>query len=78
MKAKAKPQQPPRQPQQRCAACGRDGELVDDLEDGLLKHYRCCDMPIGMPGVFVADGKSAFFALPPRPMKSEHEVEQKG
>jgi len=28
-----------------CAACGRTGELVVDLEDGQLKHYRCCDIP---------------------------------
>lgn len=28
-----------------CAECGRSGELVADLEDGMLKHYRCCDIP---------------------------------
>lgn len=28
-----------------CAECGRGGALVADLEDGLLKHYRCCDIP---------------------------------
>jgi hypothetical protein len=28
-----------------CAECGRPGELVADLEDGCLKHYRCCDIP---------------------------------
>lgn len=28
-----------------CAECGRGGKLVADLEDGLLKHYRCCDIP---------------------------------
>lgn len=28
-----------------CAACGRSGDLVRDMEDGLLKHYSCCDMP---------------------------------
>lgn len=28
-----------------CAGCGkRGGELVRDLEDGLLKHPRCCDI----------------------------------
>ena len=27
-----------------CAACGTSGELVRDLEDGLMKHPRCCDM----------------------------------
>ena len=27
-----------------CAACGRGGPLVRDLEDGLLKHRSCCDM----------------------------------
>lgn len=31
--------------QQRCAECGRGGSLVRDLEDGLMKHYGCCDMP---------------------------------
>ena len=28
-----------------CAECGRPGSLVYDMEDGLMKHYRCCDMP---------------------------------
>ena len=28
-----------------CAECGRRGQLVRDLEDGLWKHYRCCDIP---------------------------------
>lgn len=28
-----------------CAECGRGGHLVRDEEDGLLKHYNCCDMP---------------------------------
>lgn len=28
-----------------CAECGRGGRLVEDLEDGLMKHYRCCDIP---------------------------------
>jgi hypothetical protein len=28
-----------------CAACGRGGRLVRDLEDGLVKHYNCCDIP---------------------------------
>lgn len=28
-----------------CAACGRSGADTEDLEDGLVKHYRCCDMP---------------------------------
>jgi hypothetical protein len=28
-----------------CGECGRPGELVRDLEDGMLKHYRCCDIP---------------------------------
>lgn len=27
-----------------CAECGRSGELVRDLEDGLMKHYNCCDI----------------------------------
>jgi hypothetical protein len=27
-----------------CAACGRSGELVQDVEDGLMKHHGCCDM----------------------------------
>lgn len=30
-----------------CAECGRGGHLVADLEDGLLKHYNCCDIPPG-------------------------------
>lgn len=28
-----------------CAECGRPGRLVADLEDGLMKHYNCCDIP---------------------------------
>ena len=28
-----------------CADCGRPGTLVQDQEDGLWKHYNCCDMP---------------------------------
>ncbi len=28
-----------------CADCGKGGPLVCDMEDGLMKHYRCCDMP---------------------------------
>ena len=27
-----------------CADCGRSGALVRDLEDGLMKHYNCCDI----------------------------------
>lgn len=27
-----------------CAACGKSGELVQDLEDGLMKHRGCCDI----------------------------------
>jgi len=27
-----------------CAECGRPGELVSDLEDGMMKHRRCCDI----------------------------------
>jgi hypothetical protein len=30
-----------------CAECGKGGTLVSDLEDGLMKHYRCCDIPPG-------------------------------
>jgi hypothetical protein len=30
-----------------CAECGKGGALVSDLEDGLMKHYRCCDIPPG-------------------------------
>ncbi len=30
-----------------CAECGKSGALVADLEDGLFKHYRCCDIPPG-------------------------------
>lgn len=30
-----------------CAECGRGGHLVSDLEDGLMKHWRCCDIPPG-------------------------------
>jgi hypothetical protein len=32
-------------PRRTCAECGRGGALVQDMEDGLLKHYSCCDMP---------------------------------
>lgn len=28
-----------------CAECGTSGELIRDLEDGLMKHRRCCDIP---------------------------------
>ena len=28
-----------------CAECGRGGPLVRDMEDGLMKHWRCCDIP---------------------------------
>lgn len=28
-----------------CAACGKRGQLHHDIEDGLMKCYRCCDMP---------------------------------
>lgn len=28
-----------------CAECGCGGPLVEDLEDGLMKHYNCCDIP---------------------------------
>ena len=28
----------------RCDECGRPGYLVRDLEDGGLKHRRCCDI----------------------------------
>jgi hypothetical protein len=27
-----------------CAECGKGGSLVSDLEDGLMKHRRCCDI----------------------------------
>jgi hypothetical protein len=27
-----------------CASCGTSGDLVCDLEDGLMKHRRCCDI----------------------------------
>lgn len=30
-----------------CAECGRSGRLVADLEDGLMKHWACCDIPPG-------------------------------
>ena len=30
---------------ERCAECGKRGPLVADLEDGLMKHYGCCDIP---------------------------------
>jgi hypothetical protein len=36
-----------RQAGRTCAECGKAGHLVTDLEDGLLKHYRCCDIPPG-------------------------------
>jgi Mg2+ and Co2+ transporter CorA len=28
-----------------CAACGRAGELIEDLEDGAMKCRGCCDIP---------------------------------
>ena len=28
-----------------CGACGRPGRLVQDLEDGMMKHHSCCDIP---------------------------------
>lgn len=28
-----------------CAECGRGGHLILDLEDGLMKHHGCCDLP---------------------------------
>lgn len=28
-----------------CAACGTSGDLVEDLEDGMMKHRGCCDIP---------------------------------
>ena len=28
-----------------CAECRRGGKLVADLEDGMMKHYGCCDIP---------------------------------
>lgn len=28
-----------------CAECGRGGLLIQDLEDGQMKHYNCCDIP---------------------------------
>ena len=28
-----------------CACCGRGGQLIEDLEDGMMKHYGCCDIP---------------------------------
>lgn len=31
--------------QPACAACGKHGRLVHDMEDGLEKCYSCCDMP---------------------------------
>jgi hypothetical protein len=30
--------------EERCAECGGFGDLVTDLEDGLRKHRRCCDI----------------------------------
>lgn len=29
---------------QQCAECGKYGELVQDLEDGAMKHRHCCDI----------------------------------
>lgn len=29
----------------KCAECGKRGQLCQDLEDGLMKCYSCCDMP---------------------------------
>lgn len=29
----------------RCAECGGRGHLIPDLEDGMLKHRNCCDIP---------------------------------
>jgi hypothetical protein len=29
-----------------CPCCGKRGGLVEDLEDGLMKCYSCCDMPV--------------------------------
>jgi hypothetical protein len=31
--------------QSLCAECGKPGTLVPDDEDGLLKHWKCCDIP---------------------------------
>lgn len=28
-----------------CCECGKPGRLVRDLEDGMPKHYNCCDIP---------------------------------
>jgi hypothetical protein len=30
-----------------CQECGKPGRLVTDLEDGMRKHYGCCDIPPG-------------------------------
>lgn len=30
-----------------CAECGKGGNLVQDCEDGMMKHYNCCDIPPG-------------------------------
>ncbi len=29
---------------ERCCECGKTGDLVRDLEDGMMKHRHCCDM----------------------------------
>lgn len=29
----------------QCPVCGKRGQLHHDLEDGLMKCYRCCDIP---------------------------------
>lgn len=29
----------------RCAECGKAGHLHEDLEDGMMKCYGCCDIP---------------------------------
>lgn len=34
-------------PRATCAECGKGGRLVRDMEDGMYKHYKCCDMPPG-------------------------------
>lgn len=36
--------------QTKCAVCKQPGHLVRDLEDGELKHYRCCDIPPELGG----------------------------
>lgn len=30
-----------------CAECGKPGALFPDPEDGMYKHYNCCDIPPG-------------------------------